>query len=183
MPRKRETGFVNYPLNPIALGLLMLGPGHGYALYQSFQEQFGTIWKAGQTKFYVALNKLEDDGLLAASQEPQAGRPDRKVYRLTDEGRVAFLAWLHEPSDSMRSIRVEFVARLRFFNLLRLDGAERLINLQRDLIRAMIDEWEAEPPPDDDPFYGLVQDYRIRQAHFILDWLAACGGQIGALFK
>lgn len=183
MPRQPVTGFVNYPLQPVALGLLMSGPAHGYALYQSFQEQFGTIWKAGQTKFYVALNRLEDEGLLSATLEPQEGRPDRKVYHLTEVGTNAFMKWLHEPVGSLRAFRVEFVAKLRFFNLLKLKGSGKLIALQSDIIRAMVDEWEARPTTSDDPFYELVLDYRLRQARFMLDWLDACADHLGTLFS
>lgn len=173
MPRRRADGFVNYPLKHVALGLLMREPKHGYALYRDFEQQFGAIWKAGQTKFYVALSGLQDDGFLEAHMEPQEDKADRKVYHLTQTGRRAFVEWLGDPVTSMRAVRVELIAKLRFYNLLALPGADALIDSQVAVLTSMQAEWRAEPVPPDDPFYAVVQDFRIRQADFIVEWLTA----------
>ena len=175
MTRLPRSGFARYPLEYAALGLLMQGPQHGYALYQTFEEEFGSIWKAGQTKFYVTLNGLLDDGILEARTEPQEGRPARKVYELTDAGREAFEAWLREPVTSPQAARVELLAKLRFFDLLDLPGADAFIERQVSLLRGMVAEWEAEADNDGDEgrFHMLITDYRIRQAAFIADWLEA----------
>lgn len=171
MVETEHSGFTRYPLEQVALGLLAAGPKHGYGLYQDFERYFGSIWKAGQTKFYVALSSLQEAGCLDATLEPQENRPARKVYRLTEEGREAFLAWLHEPVPSMRAVRVEFIAKLRFFDLLDLPGAGELIDAQIAIYEDMLAEWSAEQP--EDPFYGIVNDYRNRQAQAIVDWLKA----------
>jgi DNA-binding PadR family transcriptional regulator len=156
----------------------MAGPQHGYALYQAFTREFGQIWKAGQTKFYVTLTALESDGYVSSTTEPQPNRPDRKVYHLTDAGRALFLGWLHRPVTSMRAVRVELIAKLRFFGLLGLPGAGTLIDAQSAVFQSMLAEWEQPPPPETpvDPFYSLVADFRIRQARFIIEWLAAHRG-------
>lgn len=171
MADTEHSGFARYPLANVALGLLAAGPKHGYGLYRDFEEYFGSIWKAGQTKFYVALSSLQDEGYLDAELEPQENRPARKVYHLTEKGRQEFLKWLHEPVYSMRAMRVEFIAKLRFFDLLGEPGAEELIDEEIALFGEMLDEWEAEEPTD--PFYNLVNGYRIRQARAIVEWLEA----------
>jgi DNA-binding PadR family transcriptional regulator len=175
----RYAGFGRYPLENAALGLLIPGPRHGYGLHQDFAEAFGSIWKAGQTKFYLVLTELEKEGLLGATTEPQEGRPPRKVYHLTEKGRQAFLDWLHQPVRSMRVVRVEFIARLRFFNLLKLPGAADLIDRQIAVFEGMLAEWSQEDPGPD-PFEALVDDFRTRQARFLIDWLHACRAQIDA---
>ncbi len=175
MTRLPRSGFARYPLEYAALGLLVQGPQHGYALYQAFEHEFGSIWKAGQTKFYVTLNGLLDDDMLEASTELQEGRPARKVYALTGAGRDAFEAWLREPVASPQAARVELLAKLRFFDLLDLPGADAFIERQVSLLRGMVAEWEAEADHDGDAgrFHTLITDYRIRQAAFIADWLEA----------
>jgi PadR family transcriptional regulator AphA len=179
-----HSGFGRYPLQNVALGLLMRGPKHGYGLYQDFTEFFGSIWKAGQTKFYVALADLQKGGSLDATMEPQENRPARKVYRLKDAGREQFLSWLQEPVRSMRTVRVEFIAKLRFFDLLDLEGAGALIDAQIGVFQAMVDEWQGaiagSGAVEADPFYGLVYDFRVRQARFIIEWLEACKSHIAA---
>ena len=70
----------------------------------------------------------------------------------------------------MRAMRVG-LSPLRFFDLLGEPGAKELIDQEIALFGEMLDEWEAEKP--EDPFYNLVNDYRIRQARAIVDWLEA----------
>jgi DNA-binding PadR family transcriptional regulator len=180
-----HSGFGKYPLHLVALGLLMPGPKHGYGLYQDFVagfstgDSYGAIWKAGQTKFYVTLTDLEKEGFLESSMEPQENRPPRKVYHLTDAGRSHFLDWLHKPVRSMRSIRVEFIAKLRFFDLLNLPGAGDLLDAQIEVFHAMLDEWENPAPVGEvDPFFEIVGDFRKRQVAFLIEWLAACKGRV-----
>jgi len=167
----KKPGFGAYPLRYLALGLMMKGPSHGYQLDQTLDEDFGMIWKAGQTKLYVTLSTLEEEGLLRSEIEPQENRPDRKVYHLTAKGKNAFLNWVHEPVPSLRAVRVELIAKLRFFYLLQLTGASELIQQQERIFQEMIREWGLEKEHEDDPFLRLVYDFRINHARFIIDWL------------
>ena len=173
MAKKKQTGFGAYPIKMAALGMLVDEPKHGYELYQDFVEKFGLIWKAGQAKFYVALTALEEAGHLHVTEEPQPSRPTRKVYHLTESGREQFLTWLAMPVPSMRAIRVEFLAKLRFFRLLDLPGSEDLLNRQIALFEGMIDEWRTAiaASTHSDPFEPLIHDYRIRQAEAIIGWM------------
>lgn len=171
MDEERSTGFGTYPLRYLALGLLMKGPDHGYQLDQTLDDDFQMIWKAGQTKLYVTLSGLEEEGLLGSEMEAQENRPDRKVYHLTDQGRKEFMGWVTAPVPSMRAVRVELLAKLRFHYLLELSGVEDLIRAQQDIFKDMIREWKEERKQERDPFLAQVYDFRIRQASFIIDWL------------
>jgi len=177
MAGSHQGGFVSYPLEYPALGLLMDGPRHGYRLYQDFNGALRGIWKAGQAKFYAALASLETGGLLDSQEEPQQGRPPRRVYTITPEGRAEFLAWLHAPVPSLRAIRVELIGKLRFFDLLDLPGAHTLVDRQVALLENMLAEWAElsveQGLSDADPFPALTDDFRRRQAHFLIDWLRA----------
>lgn len=171
MARDEHSGFVRYPLENVALGLLVAGPKHGYGLYRDFEENFRQIWKAGQAKFYVALTSLQDDGCLDVTLEPQESRPTRKIYHLTPKGREIFMKWVHEPVRPMRAMRVEFIAKLRFFDLLDLPGAWDLIDSQIQIYRQLLERWQAEIT--EDTFHELVYDYRIRHMTAIIEWLEA----------
>lgn len=174
MGRVKLDGFGSYSLENAALGLLMDNPKHGYSLYQEFNKAFERIWKASQANFYAALTALEAKGYLGSIAEPQEGRPARKVYQITESGRGAFLHWLHTPVSSLRAFRVELIAKLRFFYMLRLPGAAGLIDQQHALLQQMLDEWQ-QPAPDkenEDIFPELIDDFRRRQAAFMVEWLA-----------
>lgn len=161
------------PIENAALGLLLREPKHGYSLYRDFVTGFEPFWKVGQTKFYVTLNKLEDSGLLYSIKQPQVGKPARKVYHLTAAGKKQFEAWLHQPVQSIRAIRIELMAKLRLFDLLHLPGVEAFIDRQisalKDLLHQGDDVTERE---DDDGFFEALNDYRKRQIDAITTWLA-----------
>lgn len=171
MARRKKTGFGTYPLRYLALGLLMHGPDHGYQLDQTLSDVFGMIWKAGQTKLYVTLSGLEEEGLLRTELERQENRPDRKVYHLTEAGRQVFLEWLEGPVSSLRSARVELLAKLRFYQWLELPDVEKLVRAQQEIYRIMINEWQADQGGEEDPFLRQVYEFRVQQAQFIIDWL------------
>jgi PadR family transcriptional regulator, regulatory protein AphA len=173
---KSEIGFATFSLENLALGLLMQGPRHGYQLYQEYEIFFLPIWTVGRSKFYAALAVLHETGFLAVTTEPQDDRPTRKIYSLTDSGRARFTAWLYEPVTPIRAVRVEFLAKLRFFPLLNLPDAHLLIDAQIAVCRGTLDGWLAVQAAahNDDPFFALVHDFRRRQIELILDWLAAC---------
>ncbi|NDJ52966.1 MAG: hypothetical protein GYB68_07775 [Chloroflexi bacterium] len=175
---RQSSGFGKYPLEQVALGLLVRGPKHGYGLYQDFVTLFDSIWKAGQTKFYGLLTSLEQDKLLSFEVEPQDGRPARKVYRLTTQGREQFMTWVYQPVDSIRGVRVEFIAKLRFFNILDLPDADHLINAQLAVFEEILAEWrdpsQTLEEQTGDHFYHVVDAYRLGQVQFIINWLREC---------
>jgi PadR family transcriptional regulator AphA len=169
--RGKKSGFGTYPLRYLALGLLMHGPDHGYQLDQTLGDVFGMIWKAGQTKLYVTLSALEEEGMLRIEKERQENRPDRKVYYLTEMGRQEFLEWVGKPVRSLRSARVELLAKLRFYDWLGLPKVEELIRSQQSIYQIMLDEWQADKGNETDPFLEQVFDFRIEQARFLINWL------------
>ena len=163
------------PLEQAALGLLMTGARHGYELHKAFVEQFGDTWHAGRSQFYAALKALEAEGLAHTEIVPQEGRPPRKVLAITPAGRQAFLAWLRTPVPHVRDVRVEFLARLRLFRCLALDGVDQLIDAQIGVCRERLRRIEAgvEDLPQD-LFSELVDDFRRRQIEAVIAWLEEC---------
>lgn len=181
----KHGGFTTYPLEFVALGLLMNHPKHGYVLYQDFTQAFDLIWHAEQAKFYGVLAALEEKEYLRTTTELQVKRPARKVYHITDSGKGAFLTWVRQPVTSMRAVRVEFIAKLRFYSLLKLHGADEFIDNQIATMRTMLKEWELRPDDlkqqETDLVRAWVIDFRRRQAVFMIEWLAVCQKDVDKL--
>jgi DNA-binding PadR family transcriptional regulator len=66
-------------------------PRHGYAMMQEVEERTDGRISVGASSLYYALGRLEDDGLIVATQTPaDADAPHeerRRYYRLTERGR------------------------------------------------------------------------------------------------
>lgn len=165
------------PVEYILLGFLMAEATHGYALHRRAEEELGRVWRVGLSNLYAALSRLEESGAVEFTLSPQEDRPDRKIYRITPQGRERFLTWVQEPIPSMRDMRVIFPAKLYFFHCLGLEGVKDLISAQEDVCRDRLAQLNAsaERYPADH-FNQLVFDFRRRQLEAILDWLQACAG-------
>jgi len=74
-------------LEALILGVLNEEPLHGYEIAKRLKSLSGKALSYGEGQLYPALHKLELDGAIAASWMPQEGKPPRKVYSLTEEGR------------------------------------------------------------------------------------------------
>ena len=159
---------------PALLGLLLSEPKHGYELYQEFSRELGRVWRIGQSQLYAQLKLLEEAGSVSVRVEEQPNRPARKVYQLTSQGRAEFEEWVHQPTPYLRRIRVEFLARLYFFQRLSLDGLEQLVSGQKAVCRDQIARFDRLMVETEEPFAHLVLEFRRGQLEAVLRWLDSC---------
>lgn len=159
---------------PVLLGLLLAEPRHGYELYGEFSRELGRVWELGLSKLYAQLRQLEEAGLVATRMEPQPSRPARKIYHLTPEGRAVFLEWVRQPTPYLRHIRVEFLARLYFFQRLSLDGLDGLVARQQAVCQDQIERFDRLTAESKDPFRRCVLEFRRGQLEAVIRWLDRC---------
>src|SRR3990172_2067112 len=90
-----------------------------------------------------------------------------------------FLAWLREPVTPLRAVRVVFLAKLRFFELLNLPRVEGLLSAQREVCRTGLEQLErraaSAAAAGNDHFGEILFAFRVYQAPSVLDWLAWLG--------
>lgn len=74
----------------LCLGVLTLGEASGYEIKKEIEEGlFAHFIDASFGSIYPALTQLHAEGLVTVRAEEQTGRPDKKVYALTEAGRQA----------------------------------------------------------------------------------------------
>jgi len=101
----------------VCLGMLTDGSASGYDLKKQFESTFGHFFAAGYGSIYPALSSLAEKDLVTCERIPQEGKPDRKVYEITDAGRAFLLQALEEPSPCHK-VRSEFLATMCFAHLM-----------------------------------------------------------------
>ena len=101
----------------VCLGMLTDGPASGYDMKKCFESTFGHFFPAGYGSIYPALATLARDGLVELEEIPQEGKPDRKVYSITSNGRDALDKALANPNPTHR-VRSEFLAMMCFAHLM-----------------------------------------------------------------
>lgn len=166
----------------VLLGLLRQRPAHGYELHQRLSADLGGLWHLSQSQAYSTLKRLEARRWITASPHPQPNLPDRRLLRLTPEGRRRFHDWLHTPtSNSVRAIRVEFLTRLFFAG--QSDSALRLklIDEQAKAVVEGLQRLDAERlRPSASVIADLAHDLRVRQLASVLTWLDECRRRLDA---
>ncbi|MBL4613420.1 MAG: PadR family transcriptional regulator [Magnetovibrio sp.] len=90
----------------LCLGVLSLGDASGYEIRKMFEEgPFAHFHQASYGSIYPALSKLLDAGHVTCTVKAQDGRPDKKVYAMTDAGLNQFRTALFKipGADKFRS--------------------------------------------------------------------------------
>jgi DNA-binding PadR family transcriptional regulator len=154
------------------LGVVRAEALHGYEINRRLVEtpELRLVWRVKQSRLYALLARLEDEGLLDATLEPQDGRPPRKVYHLTPAGSRAFERWLTQPVQLPREMRLEFMLKLYFAQR---EGPETVLQLI-DSQLAICERWLATQTDSEMPsaYVRAVRRYRRGHIEAIRDWLA-----------
>jgi DNA-binding PadR family transcriptional regulator len=90
------------------------GERSGYDLLKHVSSAIAHVWSPAKTQLYAVLSRLERDGLARGRSVAQASRPDKRLFRLTAEGRRALHGWLDEvvPGDAQLFFLKAFVGGL-----------------------------------------------------------------------
>ncbi|PKO12568.1 MAG: PadR family transcriptional regulator [Chloroflexi bacterium HGW-Chloroflexi-10] len=77
------------------LGLLSQHPRHGYDLRTAFSALVGgdRNWEVKPAQIYTTLNRLEEAGLVLKGDTQQDGGPEKHIYTITAEGKLALAEW------------------------------------------------------------------------------------------
>lgn len=83
----------------LCLAILQVGEATGYEIKKLSTEPgsaFAYFVDASFGSIYPALNRLESDGMVTAREEREPGKPARKIYAITEEGREELVTSLSE---------------------------------------------------------------------------------------
>ncbi|MBX7432517.1 PadR family transcriptional regulator [Mycobacterium sp. Y57] len=69
----------------------------GYELARRFDRSIGYFWAATHQQIYRTLRTMEGHGWVHVTEVAQHGRPDKKVYQVSDAGRAELSRWIAAP--------------------------------------------------------------------------------------
>jgi DNA-binding PadR family transcriptional regulator len=87
-------------------------PGTGYELTRRFDKSIGRFWTATHQQIYKVLARMERDGWVASTRVAQDGRPDKKVYAVTEAGHAELGEWLGRPAEP-EAARSDLAVKIR----------------------------------------------------------------------
>ncbi|AMA72347.1 MULTISPECIES: PadR family transcriptional regulator [Aneurinibacillus] len=89
------------------LGMLMRKPCSGYELTQLLE----VFWRAKHSQVYPLLAKLEQEQYVTFEHVEQTGKPDKKIYSITDKGKKLLQKWIAQ-TPAAPVIRDEFLIKV-----------------------------------------------------------------------
>ncbi|MDJ0578801.1 PadR family transcriptional regulator [Crocosphaera sp.] len=87
-------------------------PHTGYEIWKNFEETLNCFWKASQQQIYRELGKMEQKGLVNSEMIFQQGRPNKKLYSITEQGKIELEKWISFPSEPT-VIREDLLVKIR----------------------------------------------------------------------
>ena len=145
----------------VCLGILTDGPASGYDLKKQFESTFSHFFAAGYGSIYPALSSLAHQELVTCEEIPQDGKPDRKVYEITDAGKAYLLNALEDPAPCHK-VRSEFLATMCFAHLMPDQQVQAVLDFRIEECAhytKMISEIEADRSEDWPPGMKFVAGF------------------------
>ena len=127
-------------MNVKTLCLAILGGGDatGYEIRKLVSDgHFSHFGDASFGSIYPALNRMEAEGFVVSREEKQEGKPNRKVYSITDSGRLEFLDALSKPAQK-DIFKSEFLLLAMCAELMQPAHVKRAIDMQIEYLRSEI---------------------------------------------
>lgn len=93
------------------LAALALRESSGYDLAKAFDVTVANFWAATPQQLYRELDRLTDEGLVAARTVEQEKRPNKRMLSLTDAGRVS-LAEFTAAAPKPTAVRDELMVQI-----------------------------------------------------------------------
>ena len=161
------------------LALLAQHPDSGYDISKRFDEGLSCYWKATQQQVYRELSKMVPQGWVDFEKVPQVGKPDKKIYSITELGWSELTRWYAEPTERTQ-IREDLLVKVmigdkmpRELLLKELHHRQTLHQAQLEDYRTMENECLAEPdPPIELQFKYLTLKRGIAYEESWLTWCA-----------
>jgi len=116
------------------MGMLSIAPMSGYHVRKHVEETIGQFWSESYGQIYPMLKQLVAEGLAEEDVGTDAdteGRPERRVYALTETGRGELARWLAEPVQPVK-LRKELLLKLFFADQISPEAARQHLLRHRD---------------------------------------------------
>ncbi len=166
----------------ILLGFLNYQPMTGYDLKQAIDHSTAHFWHAHHSQIYTTLRQMEQDGLVTSQFIYEEGQPNRRVYTITEAGKVELMNWLDQPMLEMSAIKEDFLVRMFFSGQREPEKIKNELKLQLALHQQKLETYHAIVDIDenekshprlkrDATFWRATLEMGIRYEEMYIGWL------------
>ncbi|MFJ9716928.1 PadR family transcriptional regulator [Streptomyces sp. NPDC101213] len=125
------------------LAALLEGEASGYELSKVFDVSLANFWPATPQQLYRELERLAQDGLIAARLVRQERRPDKRMFTLTEAGREDLRAFAAAPPRRPTAVRDELLIKIQAMDGVGVDPATTRSQIEERMswARAKLDRY------------------------------------------
>lgn len=117
----------------VLLGLLMVQDLTIYQLYQAFKSGIALIYSASYGSILSAIRKLISSNEVTFTELVDNGR-NKKIYRISEKGRVHFYQWMHADIDGNK---LETMALIKVFFLGLIDSVDEKKKILENIVSSI----------------------------------------------
>lgn len=160
------------------LAMLFRKPCSGYELVKMME----VFWQAKHSQIYPLLAKLEEQQFLTAENVEQTGKPNKKIYHITDSGKEILKKWI-SLSPSQPVTRDEFLIKAYSISLSDLPTTRRLFleriaqfeskaEIRRAKLAGIMEDFGGRTPVPGEPAFGryIVHKRKLRMEEEEIGW-------------
>jgi DNA-binding PadR family transcriptional regulator len=158
----------------VLLALLVEAPMHPYRMQQMIKErgQDQLVNVAQRNSVYQTLDRLVREGLARpGGTSREAGRPERTVYEVTEEGAATLRRWLLAMLPEPAREFPEFPVALAFLPMLTPAETRELLQRRAETLTERVAAIEAQAPPGLPRLFLIEDEYRAAMLRAEIAWL------------
>jgi len=177
------------------LGLLQYRDRTGYDLAKLFEASLNFFWHAQSSQIYRELNRMEEKGWVTSKSVIQEGKPNKRVYSITDDGLNVFIKYMNDPGPMYETYHDPFLMHVFFgasapevvlerFKIFRkgcIYGLEVKIKENQERINAY--KFLSPNGEKESLFWQMTHDFGTFQAKAYLQWAEECIEKLEAELK
>lgn len=126
----------------LLLGVLMNGKMHGYRLNEYVKHVMSFYTDLKKSTVYYILNQLENDGYVSYEVEREGKRPERRIYEITEKGRVYFFELLRDCLSNYTQTSFGDDIGVTFIDRLSPEEAKDLLIKKRQKIEEKLEKYK-----------------------------------------
>lgn len=162
------------------LGFINYKPFSGYDLKKLFDRSVHHFWPADQSQIYRTLSRLSEQGWALMEVVAQENRPSRKVFQITEEGKLELRRWLSAPLP-LEECRSASLIQVFFAGQLEDEGILAIFRRQAELLRGLLSVYQVPASveqyqhqvdsPRESFFWMLTLECGVTMARAQLEWV------------
>lgn len=167
------------------LGLLSYGSMTGYELMKVFNDSLSFFWSAQTSQIYRELDTIEKKGWVESEIVIQHDKPNKKVFTITESGKMALMTWLDDHSlEKQMKFRDDLTMRVFFSSKadrrLLINELKQYQNMNKtfiDGLRMTKDKYidcNADDLEDDTLYWHMAILRGLRSAEGNIKWVDDC---------